>query len=206
MPSDGESSPRVWSDPRYFITTFVMPIGALSFAGTTMLVVWMIYHEIKNEAGLSTYMILLNVGVLLFGLSLVLYYTIGAFQIFFLELRERFIAHKVTYRDGEFQLEGYWAKHATFYSNEVEKVEPFMLSERWFQKRTGSLLSRSTRFTIPRGTNVNLKITLRDGRIFYFPGEMGRYGQWKAEDVKELRDFMESLAAPGQPISTSAAV
>jgi hypothetical protein len=123
------------------------------------------------------------------------YYTLGAYQIFFLELRERFIARKVIYENDTFLLKGYYFKEDTFNANEVASVEAVVVSERWFQKRLGTLLSRSTRFTIPHGKNVNLKIALRDGRVFFFPGEMGRPGQWKDEDVKELRDFMEGLAA-----------
>ena len=61
-----------------------------------------------------------------------------------------------------------------------------------FQSRTG-------RFTTPTGKDVNLKISLRDGRVFYLPGEMGRPGQWTTEDVKELRSFMETCAAQNQP-------
>lgn len=124
-----------------------------------------------------------------------IYYTLGAYQIFFLELRERFIACKVVYENGAFTLKGYYFKEAAFRAEEVISVEPVVVSERWFQKRLGTLLSRSTRFTIPHGKNVNLKIVLCEGRTFFFPGEMGRPGQWKDEDVKELRDFMEGIAA-----------
>ena len=49
---------------------------------------------------------------------------------FFLELRERFIAHKEIYRDGAFLLKGYYFKQATFHANEVAKVESVIISER----------------------------------------------------------------------------
>lgn len=70
------------------------------------------------------------------------YYTLGAYQIFFLELRERFIARKVVYENGIFQLKGYYFKEAEFRADEVVSVEPVVVSERWFQKRLGTLLSR----------------------------------------------------------------
>lgn len=131
------------------------------------------------------------------------YYTLGAYQIFFLELRERFIARKVVYENDAFLLKGYYFKEVRFRADEVVAVEPVVVSEHWFQKRLGTLLSRSTRFTIPHGKNVNLKIALRDGRTFYFPGEMGRPGQWKDEDVKELRDFLEGIVARNREVTTS---
>ncbi|BBJ22518.1 hypothetical protein W01_04450 [Candidatus Nitrotoga sp. AM1P] len=98
-----------------------------------------------------------------------------------------------------FLLKGYYFKKATFHASEVKNVEPIIVSECIFQKRLGTLLSRSTRFTIPYGKNVNLKITLHDSRVFYLPGEMGRPGLWKTEDVKELRDFMEACVASMPP-------
>lgn len=194
-----DEATQTWSDPRFFLTTFVMPIGALAWLGAMIwsaIVPFLLYFS-EREAGGDPIRKAVIAGVFVILFSGSLYYTVAAYQIFFLELRERFIAHKVTYRDGVFELKGYYFKAATFQANEVVKVEPIVVSERWFQKRLGTLLSRSTRFTIPHGKNVNLKITLRDGREFYLPGEMGRPGQWKNEDVKELRDFMEACAGQG---------
>jgi hypothetical protein len=194
MPSNRNQTTRSWTDPRYFLTTFVMPFGVLVWVGMSLLFVYtpyMVYFTAKG-VGVIEYKKIELVVVAVIGALTSLYYTIGGFQMFFLELRERFIAHKAIYRDGVFTLNGYFFKKATFHANEVEKVEPIVVSERWFQKRLGTLLSRSTKFTIPNGKNINLKISLHDGRVFYLPGEMGRPGQWKNEDVKELRDFMES--------------
>jgi hypothetical protein len=182
---------RSWSDPRYFFSTFVVPLGFLVWAGETVFLVVFPYLYIERAAASEANKIA-TVMLSIAGTLVGLYYSIGGFQIFFLELRERFIAHKVIYREGVFLLKGYYFKKTTFRDNEVAKVEPIVVSERWFQKRLGTLLSRSTRFTIPYGKNVNLKITLHDGRVFYLPGEMGRPGLWKTEDVKELRDFMEA--------------
>ncbi|MDP2834019.1 MAG: hypothetical protein Q8Q28_12165 [Pseudomonadota bacterium] len=175
--------------------TLLAPFGALVWAGGTVLLAVLPFYVIERETGISVFEKVLHAGFFLAVFLGGLYYTIGGFQIFFFELRERFIAHKATYRDGVFLLKGYYFKQASFHANEVVSVEPLLVSERWFQKRLGTLLSRSTRFTIPHGKNVNLKISLRDGRTFYLPGEMGRPGQWKDEDVKELRDFMEACAA-----------
>lgn len=174
-----------------------MPLGGIAWAGSSVVIGVGAFYVIGKEISggrYSTFEMVFHAGIFLALFLGSFYYTLGISQIFFLELRERFIARKVLYENGAFQLKGYYFKEATFQANEVDKVEPVVVSERWFQKRLGTLLSRSTRFTIPHGKNVNLKITLRDGRVFYFPGEIGRPGQWKDEDVKELRDFMESLA------------
>ena len=196
MPSDVMKEKSVWSDPRSFMTMYIMPLGGLVWAAETAFMVYIPYMVYFTEKGVGVDEIrrLGVVAVAILGFLAGGYYTLGAYQIFFLELRERFIARKVIVESGVFRLKGYYFKEATFNADEVASVEPITVSERWFQKRLGTLLSRSTRFTIPHGKNVNLRITLRDGRVFYFPGEMGRPGQWKDEDVKELREFMEGIA------------
>ncbi len=189
MPNSQNGDTQSWSDPRYFLTTFIMPFGFLVWVGGTLFIATFPFFQVqKLELG----EIIVSVIVFLVGF----YYTIAGFQIFFIELRERFIAHKIIYREGMFLLKGYYFKKATFHANSVKKVEPIIVNESIFQKRLGTLLSRSTRFTIPYGKNVNLKITLHDCRVFYLPGEMGRPGLWKTEDVKELRDFMEACVLP----------
>lgn len=195
MPNSQEpATQQSWSDPRYFLTTFIAPFGFLVWVGGAILFpIFPIFYVLTNHASVSNKIGTVLAFIFVFFGSL--YYSIAGFQIFFLELRERFIAYEVIYRDGEFLLKGYLFKKATFHANEVVKVEPIVVSERWFQKRIGTLLSRSTRFTIPDGKNVNLKISLRDGRVFYLPGEMARPGQWTTEDAKELRSFMEACAA-----------
>jgi len=133
--------------------------------------------------------------VTLFIVSASLYVVYGNSQALFLELRERFIAWRMTWDGAEFQLWGYYFKRASFRPGDVTGVERVILSERWLQRRIGSFLSRDTRFTRPHGKHINLKITLADGRVFYLPGEMGREKRWKDEDVVELREWMEGLAA-----------
>lgn len=194
MPNEPGYVMQTWSDPRYFLTTFIMPFGFLIWVGMTVIFAIFPFYYIQRAIPSETNKVV-TVAMYAIGFLAAFYYTIAGFQIFFLELGERFIAHKVIYRDGIFLLKGYYFKKATFHANEVKNVEPIMVTERIFQKRLGTLLSRSTRFTIPYGKNVNLKLTLHDSRVFYLPGEMGRPGFWKTEDVKELRDFIEACVA-----------
>ena len=120
-------------------------------------------------------------------------------------MKERFIARTLVYRGGVFTLKGYFFKDASFNEDELEKLEPIVISERWFQKRLGTLLSRSNPSNVRSGKNVNLKLTLRDGRAFYIPGEMGRTGVWGDDDGKNLRAFLEArvLEAPDLAIKIS---
>lgn len=196
---------RAWSDPRAYLMMYVAPLGGLVWAGGSVVIgvgsVYVIGKEIA-DAKYGALEVAFHALIFLAVFLGSLYYTLGTYQVFILELRERFIARKVACENGVFQLLGYYYKKATFKADEVVSVEPVVVSERWFQKRLGTLLSRSTRFTIPHGKNVNLKITLRDRREFFFPGEMGRPGQWKDEDVKELRDFMEGIAARNTATAT----
>lgn len=88
-------------------------------------------------------------------------------------------------------MRGYYFKRANFNETELAEVEPHAISERWFSKEMGTLMTRSTRFTIPSGQNVNWKVSLRDGRVFYIPGTIGRSGVWEKDDAVKLRFFLE---------------
>lgn len=191
MLNDTKAQKRVWSDPRYLFA-FIFPLGGMAWAGGAIFLTVFPFVYFQRDLPSETNKIFFAI-CSFFGALVSIYYTLGIYQVFFIELRERFIARKLTYENGTFLLKGYYFKESSFQATEVTAVEPVVVSERWFQKRLGTLLSRSTRFTLPHGKNVNLMISLSNGREFYLPGEMGHPGQWKDEDVKELRDFMESL-------------
>lgn len=179
--NDEQTQSQSWSDPRYLFSP-VIPCVFILFGGALIVLP---FYFTKNF-GLAE--IVITVAAVSGGL----YFTYCAFQLLFIELNKKFIAHHIKYEAGIFNLRGYYFKKTNFKKTELEKVEPYVISERFFSKNMGTLLSRNNRFTILSGKNVNLKITLKNGREFYFPGEMGRPGQWKPEDVKELRSFMEA--------------
>lgn len=63
---------------------------------------------------------------------------------------------------------------------------------RLIQKADGR--GRSLSFSFDKAGTILTKTTYQ-GSATYFPGEIGCPGQRKDEDVKELRDFMEGIAA-----------
>lgn len=183
--SDGlntPSTPLIWKDGRYFPSYF-LPLGMLSWA---LGVVYAIYGllqpfisdlpEESREASIARVGLLKVVTVEVIAVVCIigaLYFIVGGLQIYFLELRERFIAHQAHYLDGEFELKGYYFKSARFRTEDVaevlkvvqnNKMSPFAHAG-W---RYGTLLTRN-----PRARhNYSLKVTLNDGKAYFFPGEM----------------------------------
>lgn len=184
---------QVWTDPR-LLFMWIMPLGTLVWAGAAVFLAIFPFIYFQRELPELENKIAFAVASF-FGVLVSSYYVYGNFQVLFLELRERFIAWRLTWDGAEFQLWGYYFKRASFHPGDVTGVERVILSERWLQRRIGSFLSRDTRFTRPHGKHINLRITLADGRAFYLPGEMGREKRWMDEDVVELREWMEGLAA-----------
>lgn len=187
-----EMTEQRWSDPHVGVA-LIAPIGVVfTICATVMfaLTPYFIYFTEKG-GGAGTSKKAFVTGLVLFLFLAGIYACVGFYQALVIELREKFIARKIAYKDGAFTLRGYYFKHANFNENELAKVEPHVISERWFSKEMGTLMTRSTRFTIPCGQNVNYKVSLRDGRVFYIPGTMGRSGAWEKDDAVKLRVFLE---------------
>lgn len=175
---------QCWRDPR-FVTFMFLPLGALLWAICAIVFpIFALNYVLKNNASDANKMA--TAIILMFFFLVCVYYCIGFYQAFFVELRKKFIARNVAYHEGEFILCGYYFKQDRFKASDVVTVEPHVISERWFGKEMGTLLSRSTRFTIPSGKNINWKISLRDGRVIYLAGEMTR--------VIELKALLEKCA------------
>lgn len=184
-----EMTEQRWSDPHVGVA-LIAPIGVVfTICATVMFAIFPIYYDLTNPDTVTGKIITTIVGEILFLAGI--YACIGFYQAFVIELREKFIVRKIVYQDSEFTLRGYYRKHASFNEAELAKVEPHVVNERWFSKEMGTLMTRSTRFSIPSGQNVNYKVSLRDGRVFYIPGTMGRSGVWEKDDAVKLRVFLE---------------
>lgn len=181
MPSEKKPGSRSWGDPRYFLS-LLMPLGALVWLGETIFlsVLPFIYVRgaVASEANKIAIVILSVMGVFVG-----LYYTVALYQVLFLELKERFIVRKAHYQDEEFDLKGYYFKTDSFKVADVVAVEEVVADPRWFSKRTGTMLTRNPKVRY----NFSLKATLKDGRAFYFPGEM-----FQQHGIDELRGLLES--------------
>jgi hypothetical protein len=183
-----------WTDPR-LLFMWIMPLGTMVWAGLGVFVLYTVVFVYQPQDWIDKIGIAL---VMLFAVSTSSWVVYGNAQALFFELRERFIVWRLTWDGDVFQASGYYLKRASFRPGDVTGVEQVILSERWFQKRIGSFLSRNTRFTQPHGKHINLRIILADGRVFYLPGELGCEGRWKDEDVVQLREWMERLSEENQ--------
>lgn len=188
---------ETWTDPR-LLFMWIVPLSALVWVSGAVFVLYFAFfiylpREFPSQGDKAGVVV-----VALFTASGCSYYLIAAYQILFIELRERFIVWRLTWDGDVFQASGYYLKRASFRPGDVTGVEQVILSERWFQKRIGSFLSRNTRFTQPHGKHINLRLILADGRVFYLPGELGYEGRWKDEDVVQLREWMERLSEENQ--------
>jgi len=188
--NSADRAEQSWSDPK-FVIALIAPFGASVWLGATIyLPIFAFWYVLNNRASESNKIATAIICILAFLAGL--YYCVGAFLLFFVELRKKFIVRKMVYRDGEFLLQGYYFKQTSFKETELAKVEPHVLSERWFSKDMGgTFLSRSTPPNVRSGQNINWKVTLHDGRVFYLPGEMGRSGVWDPKDGEKLKTFLE---------------
>jgi len=125
-------------------------------------------------------------GLAIFFFLVCLYICICYYQALFIELRKKFIAWKVVYLDGEFNLGGYYFKQARFKETELAFVEQFKVSPRFF-------IFTNTLLTVNQliRCSFNLKVTLKDGRIFYFPGELDRLTLGEVDQGDGLKTFLE---------------
>ena len=106
------------------------------------------------------------------------YVCIGLYQMFFIELRHKFIVSKVVSLGDRYYLNGYYFKKAEFDVSEVAAVDAYPVKPR-FGKNIATALSWS-----PQTKQPNYKVTLQDGRVFYLPGDMN--------DLDELKTLLGS--------------
>lgn len=149
-------------DKRY--SMWISPLGALAILWMTgvmgMSIYWVSIEDFgDNTSKQKTLLILFSI-LLLFAI----YACIGVYQ-FFAEMRHNFIARKVErWSDDVYRLRGYFFKKAEFPASEVASV-----TEHIVKPRFGKNIATALTWTRP-----NYKLTLKDGREFYLPGEMDR--------------------------------
>ena len=112
--SDGEAAKQYWSDFR--VVYFIVPVSALVFVG---LAIWFatlpyLFYFTEKEAGGDASKKAFISGLSIFFFLCCFYMCVGFYQLFFIELREKFIARKVVYKDGVFTLRGWYFKRDSF--------------------------------------------------------------------------------------------
>lgn len=165
-----------WVDRRFYI--WVWPISSIIAVGMLVIMGWSIYMVILEDFGdkVAKKVFLIGFFSVLF-ISLV-YLCVGLYQLFFIELRNKFIANKVIPLGEHYYMNGYYFKRAEFDVSEVAAVDEYPVKPR-FGKNIVTALSWP-----PQTKQPNYKVTLRDGRVFYLPGDM--------TDVDELKTLLAS--------------
>jgi len=179
----GEASPRPWRPfwnrwvDRRQIVIWIWPVSALVVAGGDLVLGWSLVAIWKEDfANVSRKVAMLALNGSLF--LAVTYGCVGFYQMFFIELRQKFIASKVIYRDGDgYQLWGYYFKRDMFKPSEVISVGEHRVKI-GFGKNIATLLTWQTH---------NYKVTLKDGREFYLPGEMERLDELRTQFEADIQ-------------------
>lgn len=167
----------VWVDRRR-IFIWLLPIGSLGIIWWGGWLGYGIYGIFVEDFGSKVAKKVFLIGffsILLFSL---VYVCVGLYQMFFIELRNKFIVSKVVSLGEHYYLNGYYFKRAEFDATDVIAVDAYPVKPR-FGRNIATALSWS-----PQTKQPNYKVTLRDGRVFYLPGD--------TTDIDELKSLLAS--------------
>lgn len=183
MPSDWRPSWDRWVDERRIII-WVLPVSALLIVGVTAVsavMPYLVYFSEKEMAVEVSSERTAAIAALFIGLFLIWFYVcIGFYQMFFIELRRKFITRQVEWDGSGYRLRGYYFKRDTFQPTDVASVEEYRVGHRYLSSTILTLLTRTPK--------TNYKVTLKDSRVFYLPGDMER--------VEGLKTLFESDIQP----------
>lgn len=178
MPSEWRPSWNRWIDERRMIIwifplSCVAVVGQLFLGGYSARAIWV---EEFGEAITRKAALLLVAGLYI---AIMFYLSIGFFQMFFVELRQKFISREVIWDDSIYRLKGYYFKRAEFTPADIAAVEEYRVGHRYLSSTILTLLNRTPK--------VNYKVTLKDGRTYYLPGDMERVNELKALLEADIR-------------------
>jgi len=175
---------RIWEHQLYYFSLIVTPIGAFLWARGMWVAFGVLASPIPEGVSITRAVTIFL--IFLFVALGALWILIGAFQSYILEPREIFISWWAHYKEGRFSLDGYYFKKASFAVDEVAKVEKYIADNHWFGPkgswRYGTNLTRNVRAK----HNYSLKVTLKDGRVFYFCG-----GMFEKDGPADLLDYLQ---------------
>ena len=164
----------LWVDPRREI--WAWPLSAIVIIGLTgLFFVFPFLIYLGGEGVGASTSRKLGVTILSgFFFLLGLYVCVGIYQVFAHEIRKLFIVRKVEWFGDHLELRGYYFKQDAFAPEDIERIDEHCVSRR-FGKNIATALSHRRH---------NYKITLKDGREYYLPGDM--------TDIDELKTLLAS--------------
>lgn len=175
----------MWVDRRR-IFVWIWPISAILVIGLTVWSAIFPFHIYFGGEGVgateskkftvSAIFIVIAIGGL--------YACFGIYQMFFIELRRKFIVSKVVSLGKRYYLKGYYFKKVEFDGGDVLSVEPYNVRTGLGRGRVIATLLAKT----PQTKTPNYRVILKDGREFYLPAEMADV-EWL---VRELRGFVKN--------------
>jgi len=94
------------------------------------------------------------------------YACVGLYQMFFIELRRKFIVSKVMPLGKRYYLTGYYFKKAEFDGDEVVTIDEYHVKKS-FGRNIATLLAKA-----PQTKTPNYRVVLKGGREYYLPAEI----------------------------------
>lgn len=178
MPNEWRPSWNRWVDERRMII-WILPVSNVVIIGATLIIGIAVYSIWVEDFGtnLSKKIALLGFGCPLFLGGI--YMNIGFYQMFFIELRRKFITRQVVWDGSGYKLKGYYFKQDAFQPADIASVEEYRVGHRYLSGTILTLLNRTPK--------ANYKVTLKDGRAYYLPGDIERVNELKALLETDIR-------------------
>ncbi len=170
-----------WTDSRIHI--WVLPLSAIVIFGYTLVVLVSLHSIYLENFGGELNRKISLIAILLVALLIGVYGCIGLYQIFVNEIYRLFIVRKAECYGDKLELRGYYFKKDTFDLSLVKSVESFSV-QKWRRFKI-PWKNMMTLFNYEK-SDSNYKVMLKDGRIFYLPGDIN--------DVEDLKLLLESFA------------
>lgn len=198
-----ELAEKQWVDSRFWFGFFLIPLGGMAWVrGAFYILFGLFQHHAEN---VNWFRVIVFDVVATIAVLWTIWLLVAGIQAYILEPREIFIVRWARYRQGTFDLKGYFFKETRFECNDVITVEKFVADTHWFGPpgswRYGTNLTRSKRMRC----NYSLKVSLKDGQVLYFPGEMFE-NEGPEELLKRLKPDSEWLTALQQQPKPDAAL
>lgn len=180
-----------WLDKHRSIA-WVSPVSGIVIFGATIAFVISLFFIFSNPvktAGVSTEKLVTFIFFALAALATCVYLCVGYCQMFFIELRQKFIAREVTCAGDVYKLKGYYFKKADFNIAEIDMIEEHHVDRR-FGRTIVTMLAWA-----PQTPTPNYKITLKDGSVFYLPGTLEEVEQLKSQLQADIESNLSSSSA-----------